>query len=84
MRTSARCVREEPTRSNSPLSMMRSSFACCPTGTLPISSMNSVPPIRELEAADAVGLRIRERAAHVAHHLALEHASPECCPCSPR
>ena len=35
--------------------------------------MNSVPPIRELEAPDAIGLGVGERAPHVAHHLALEH-----------
>ncbi len=43
-RTSARCVRDEPTRSNSPVSSARSKRACCAGGTLPISSRNSVPP----------------------------------------
>src|SRR5687767_8304736 len=43
-RTSARCVREEPTRSKSPVSSARSSRACCAGGTLPISSRKIVPP----------------------------------------
>ena len=43
-RTSPRRVFEEPTRSNSPVSNVRSSFACCASGTLPISSRNRLPP----------------------------------------
>ena len=43
-RTSTRRVREEPTRSNSPVSSTRSSFGCRPTGTFAISSRKSVPP----------------------------------------
>src|SRR5881227_1016211 len=43
-RTFTRCVLEEPTRSNSPVSSTRSSFACCGKGRFAISSRNSVPP----------------------------------------
>ena len=44
MRTLARRVRDEPTRSNSPVSSTRSSLACRPIEMLAISSRNSVPP----------------------------------------
>ena len=44
MRTSTRRVRDEPSRSNSPAAITRSSFACCDGGTFAISSRNSVPP----------------------------------------
>ena len=44
MRTSTWRVRDEPTRSNSPVSSTRSSFGCWLSGTLAISSRNSVPP----------------------------------------
>ena len=43
IRASARSVREEPTRSNSPVSMTRSSFPCWLRGMLAISSRKSVP-----------------------------------------
>ena len=43
IRTSTRRVRDDPSRSNSPVSMTRSSFACWLIGTLAISSRNSVP-----------------------------------------
>ena len=43
-RTSTRRVRDEPTRSNSPVSSTRSSLACCDRPMLAISSRNSVPP----------------------------------------
>src|SRR5205807_190404 len=43
-RTFTRCVLEEPTRSNSPVSSTRNSFACCGRGKFAISSRNSVPP----------------------------------------
>ncbi len=43
-RTSVCCVRDEPSRSNSPSSSTRSSFGCCDGGTLPTSSRNNVPP----------------------------------------
>ena len=44
IRTSQRRVREEPTRSNSPVSSTRSSLPCWVGGTLAISSRKSVPP----------------------------------------
>ena len=43
-RTSTRRVFDEPTRSNSPVSSVRSSLACRPCEMLAISSRNSVPP----------------------------------------
>src|SRR5881409_2129294 len=43
-RTLTRCVLEEPTRSNSPVSSTRNSFACCGSGRFAISSRNRVPP----------------------------------------
>ena len=43
-RTSTRRVFEEPTRSNSPVSSVRSSLDCSPCEMLAISSRNSVPP----------------------------------------
>ena len=44
MRTSALRVRDEPTRSNSPVSSTRRSFGCRSSGTFAISSRKSVPP----------------------------------------
>ena len=44
MRTLTCRVRDEPTRSKSPVSSTRSSFGCRFSGTLAISSRNSVPP----------------------------------------
>ena len=43
-RTSTRRVLDEPTRSNSPVSRVRSSLACSPCEMLAISSRKSVPP----------------------------------------
>ena len=43
-RTLARRVRDEPSRSKSPVSSTRSSLFCWLSGTLAISSRNSVPP----------------------------------------
>ena len=43
-RTSARRVRDDPSRSNSPVSSTRRSFCCCPSGTLAISSRKSELP----------------------------------------
>ena len=44
IRTLTLRVFDEPSRSNSPVSSTRSSFCCCVSGTLAISSRNSVPP----------------------------------------
>ena len=40
----------------------------------PISSRKQRAAVRQLEAADAIGLRVGERALHVPEQLALEHA----------
>ena len=62
IRTSTRRVRDEPTRSNSPVSSTRSSLACWLSGTLAISSRNSVPPSASSKRPDAVGLGVGEGA----------------------
>ena len=73
-RTSALRVRDEPRRSNSPVSSTRSSFCCWLSGTLAISSRNSVLPSASSKRPDAILLGVGERALDVAEQLALEHA----------
>src|ERR1039457_848279 len=57
-RTLIRLVRDEPTRSVSPVSSTRSNLACCRMGTFPISSRKMVPlsanskrPMRSIRAS---------------------------------
>ena len=59
--TSTRRVRDDPRRSNSPVSITRSSLFCWLSGTFAISSRNSAL-IGELEAADAIRLCIGKSA----------------------
>ena len=71
-RTSTLTVCESPTRSNSRDCSTRSSFACSAGLIVPTSSRNSVPRLRLLEPALAVGDGAGERAAHVAEELGFE------------
>ena len=73
-RTSERIVREEPTRSNSPVSSTRSSLPCCEGGTLPISSRKSVPPWASSKRPTRSARASVNAPAHVAEELALEDA----------
>ena len=54
----------------------RRSFGCISSGSSPISSRKSVPPLGLDEEARALRLRVGERAARVAEELALEERSP--------
>ena len=69
-----RRVREEPTRSNSPVSSTRSSLACRLEGHVRDLVEEERAAVGQLEAADAVGLGVGEGALHVAEQLALEDA----------
>ena len=69
--------RDEPTRSNSPVCSTRRSFACWRERHVRDLVEEERAAVGELEAADAVGLRVGERALHVAEQLALEHALGE-------
>ena len=71
-RTSARRVRDEPTRSNSPVSRTRSSLGWRFERHVRDLVEEERPPVRHLEAAHAVGLGVGEGALHVAEELALE------------
>ena len=62
----------DPSRSYSPVCSTRSSLACPASDRVPISSRNSVPPLRRLEAADAASLGAREGAGFGAEQLGLE------------
>ena len=68
---------DEPTRSNSPVSSTRSSLACRFSGTLAISSRNSVPPSASSKRPTRSALGVGERALHVAEQFALEDALRE-------
>jgi hypothetical protein len=72
-RTSTFSVRDEPTRSSSPSSTTRSSLPAAETDVRDLVEEQRAA-VGRLEAADAVGFRIGECAAHVAEHLGLEHA----------
>ena len=74
MRTSTRRVRDEPSRSNSPAAITRSSFACCDERHVRDFVEEQRAAVGKLEASDAIGPRVGERAAHVAEQLALEDA----------
>ena len=76
-RTSARRVRDEPTRSNSPVSSTRSSFGWRFERHVRDLVEEERAAVRHLEAADAVGLGVGEGALHVAEELALEDALGE-------
>jgi len=57
---------EEPTRSNSPVSRTRKSFACRLSGHVGNLVEKQCAAVRQLKPAHAIGLRICERAAHMA------------------
>ena len=73
-RTSQRRVREEPTRSNSPVSSTRRSLPCWESGHVADLVEEERAAVGELEAADAVDARVGEGALDVAEELALEDA----------
>ncbi len=71
-RTLTLTVSVPPSRSNSRSCSTRSSFTCVARCTSPISSRNSVPPSRQLEASLLPVLRAGERALFVAEQLRLD------------
>ena len=73
-RTSTLTMRLAPTGRTSPSCSTRSSLTCSAGEVSPISSRNTVPPLRLFEDALRIGDRAGERAARVAEQLRLEHA----------
>ena len=67
-------VFDDPSRSNSPVSMTRSSFGLLAERHVGDLVEEERAAVGELEAADAIDLGVGERALHVAEELGLEHA----------
>ena len=67
-------MRDEPTRSISPDLQHAQQLGLLAIGNVADFVEEERAAVRQLEAADAIGLGVGERAFHVAEELALEHA----------
>ena len=76
-RTLTRRVRDEPTRSSSPVCSTRSNRACWASGDVGHLVEEQRASVGQLEASGAIGLGVGERPPHVAEELALEHSLGE-------